>query len=34
MDESLDRAQTSEQTWRLALQHCNPRQLVELLLTA
>jgi hypothetical protein len=34
VDESLDRAQTSEETWRLALQHFNPRQLVELLLTA
>ena len=34
VDESLDRSQTSEETWRLALQHFNPRQLVELLLTA
>ena len=34
VDESLDRSQTSEDAWRLALRHFNPRQLVELLLTA
>jgi hypothetical protein len=34
VDESLDRPQTSEDTWRLALQHFSPHQLVELLLTA
>jgi len=34
VDESLDGPHVSEQTWRQALQHFSPRQLVELLLTA
>jgi alkylhydroperoxidase family enzyme len=34
VDESLDRAHASEQSWRRAMQHFSHRQIVELLLTA